>query len=680
MNRVKGKKSVLSALVPGAQIRSPKRPILVNAGWSRETVTFNIGGTLFETNQTTLHKLPHSPLGDDAFLRRHYRPDKNHYFFDRDPEVFGAILNYLRTGELHLPAKYCGPQIKMEMEYWGLEEDEIEECCWTTYSAWTSTLEALRKLEKDRKSHMPTSVELPFSPGVSASPAFTKLKKVQATGWAIMNNPRSSIFAQIYSYVALGFVVISIFSFVAQTHNFFRVPFDDGLAASNATLNGTLPRGDGNATATTTTATTITATPPSATHSKTTPSTAMDDLDDAHPVMLFIDATCLAFFLTEFFIRVILSPKRLRMFLLPMTIFELLALLPDLIEFGMRIVQPSVRLTSAVDTITFLRLLRVFRIFRLMRHFPGLWILFYTLKASMKELLLLLLFLGVGMLFFASLIYYTDDRTVFTSIPHACWWSVITMTTVGYGDMYPKTEWGYVVGTMTALCGVLVIGFTVPVLVNNFILYYQHTQCALAREGAKQKRVKVRDWRHKDRKRRTRFLTLPAKKGAASASLSRSDANADAVSLASARSRTLSEISESSLLRNDDIARSISDDHAIVASFQLHADGSETSHPPDVDSNGSTLDSDLSGYVEVPGAPVEEDSEMCSVAGEGQNGRGSGAVEEDSGICSVTEEREGIPGTICIQPIELENHGSFRIKAGKFDFNGDCGPYEITAA
>ena len=41
--------------------------------------------------------------------------------------------------------------VQTEMEFWGIEEDEIEECCWTNYSAWTTTLDALRKLEKDRK-------------------------------------------------------------------------------------------------------------------------------------------------------------------------------------------------------------------------------------------------------------------------------------------------------------------------------------------------------------------------------------------------------------------------------------------------------------------------------------------------------------------------------------------------
>ena len=78
-----------------------------------QTVIFNIGGTIFETHRSTLRKLPQSPLADESFLRKHFREDKGHYFFDRDPEVFGAILNYLRTGELHLPTKYCGPAVKV---------------------------------------------------------------------------------------------------------------------------------------------------------------------------------------------------------------------------------------------------------------------------------------------------------------------------------------------------------------------------------------------------------------------------------------------------------------------------------------------------------------------------------------------------------------------------------------
>ena len=59
----------------------------------------------------------------------------------------------------------------------------------------------------------------------------------------------------------------------------------------------------------------------------------------------------------------------------------------------------------------------------------GLWVLIYTLKTSLQELLMMIAFLCAGMLIFSSLIYYADDRKTFTSIPHSFWWALITMTT-----------------------------------------------------------------------------------------------------------------------------------------------------------------------------------------------------------------------------------------------------------
>lgn len=64
------------------------------------------------------------------------------------------------------------------------------------------------------------------------------------------------------------------------------------------------------------------------------------------------------------------------------------------------------------------------------------------------------------------------------------------MTTVGYGDMYPVTELGYVVGSFTALSGLLMIGFSVPVLVNNFIMYYKHLEFAIIDEEARDEEEK----------------------------------------------------------------------------------------------------------------------------------------------------------------------------------------------
>lgn len=60
--------------------------------------------------------------------------------------LFKATLNYLRTGELHIPSYICGPAAKMELEFWGVMPKKIERCCWTNYNDWNSTLEALNQV------------------------------------------------------------------------------------------------------------------------------------------------------------------------------------------------------------------------------------------------------------------------------------------------------------------------------------------------------------------------------------------------------------------------------------------------------------------------------------------------------------------------------------------------------
>ena len=88
------------------------------------------------------------------------------------------------------------------------------------------------------------------------------------------------------------------------------------------------------------------------------------------------------------------------------------------------------------------------------------------------------------------MIYFTeiyDDN--FQTIPYALWWSLITMTTVGYGDLYPKTLQGYIIGSFCAISGILVIGMPVPIIVNNFTTFYNSAKIC---ERLKQKDAKLR--------------------------------------------------------------------------------------------------------------------------------------------------------------------------------------------
>jgi potassium voltage-gated channel Shaw-related subfamily C protein len=95
--------------------------------------------------------------------------------------------------------------------------------------------------------------------------------------------------------------------------------------------------------------------------------------------------------------------------------------------------------------------------------------------------MLLVFFLVLGVIIFASMVYYAErveknKENQFESIPLACWFCVITMTTTGYGDLVPHSALGRVIGSLCALAGVLTIALPVPVIVSNFSMFYSHTQ------------------------------------------------------------------------------------------------------------------------------------------------------------------------------------------------------------
>ncbi|CAI9562092.1 unnamed protein product [Staurois parvus] len=163
-----------------------------------------------------------------------------------------------------------------------------------------------------------------------------------------------------------------------------------------------------------------------------------------------------------------------------MNIIDIVAIIPYFITLGTELAEKTEdgqqgQQAMSLAILRVIRLVRVFRIFKLSRHSKGLQILGQTLKASMRELGLLIFFLFIGVILFSSAVYFAeaDEReSQFPSIPDAFWWAVVSMTTVGYGDMVPTTIGGKIVGSLCAIAGVLTIALPVPVIVSNFNYFY----------------------------------------------------------------------------------------------------------------------------------------------------------------------------------------------------------------
>jgi len=117
------------------------------------------------------------------------------------------------------------------------------------------------------------------------------------------------------------------------------------------------------------------------------------------------------------------------------------------------------------------RALRLLRLFRLGRHSRGVRLLARTFYASRQQLTVTFSGALVLLLVASSLVYYAErgaQPEAFASIPHALWWGVCTLTTVGYGDVYPVTALGRVIASIVALMGIATFAVPAGVIAANF--------------------------------------------------------------------------------------------------------------------------------------------------------------------------------------------------------------------
>ncbi|KAL1400938.1 hypothetical protein pipiens_007023 [Culex pipiens pipiens] len=276
--------------------------------------------------------------------------------------------------------------------------------------------------------------------------------------WSLFDEPYSSNAAKIIGVISVFFICVSILSFCLKTHPDMRVPVLRNITVRTA--NGSA-------------------------------AWVLDKTQtNAHVAFFYIECVCNAWFTLEILVRFISSPHKCEFITSSVNIIDYIATLSFFVDL---ILQRFASHLENADILEFFSIIRIMRLFKLTRHSSGLKILIQTFRASAKELTLLVFFLVLGIVIFASLVYYAEriqanPHNDFNSIPLGLWWALVTMTTVGYGDMAPKTYIGMFVGALCALAGVLTIALPVPVIVSNFAMYYSHTQ-ARAKLPKKRRRV-----------------------------------------------------------------------------------------------------------------------------------------------------------------------------------------------
>ena len=157
------------------------------------------------------------------------------------------------------------------------------------------------------------------------------------------------------------------------------------------------------------------------------------------------------FFTIEYLLRIICVDKPWRYLTSFYGIVDLMAIIPTYLSL-------VVTGTQSLLVVRSLRLLRVFRVFKLVHFVSEAEVLKKALKASRQKITVFLWFVAAAVVIIGSLMYIVEDNSSgFTSIPVSMYWAVVTMTTVGYGDITPASSLGKFIASLVMVLGYGVI-------------------------------------------------------------------------------------------------------------------------------------------------------------------------------------------------------------------------------
>lgn len=167
-------------------------------------------------------------------------------------------------------------------------------------------------------------------------------------------------------------------------------------------------------------------------------------------------------FTIEYILRIICVKDREEYIFSPLGVIDFLSIIPFYISLFFPV-------WHFVAIIRMLRMLRIFRIFNLADYMHDGRFIVSALKHSSRKIYIFLLFMVIFIVLIGSLMYVVEDgKNGFSSIPQSVYWAVVTITTVGYGDISPATPLGKMLSIIVMLCGYSIIAVPTGIVTSEF--------------------------------------------------------------------------------------------------------------------------------------------------------------------------------------------------------------------
>ncbi|KAG9337931.1 hypothetical protein JZ751_027424 [Albula glossodonta] len=416
---------------PPCRLPSPTKNYVLN---------INVGGKAYKISSRVAARYPKTRIGRLATYTDHNRKldlcddyvvQNNEYFFDRDPDVFHNIFTFYRTGVLWIKDELCPRNYLEEINYWGVRIKNTKRCCRISFEERHDELNEQLKVQQE----LQEEVEMEENDELFDNMAMGQVRKAL---WHLIEKPFSSVTAKLVAVASSFFVLVSL---VAMSLNTVEE------------MQNTSPAGQ----------------------------------QSGKTYGEYVESVCIAFFTVEYLLRLVSTPDLKRFTRSMLNAVDLLAILPQCLQMGLEFFESKENwvLDSDIQTVgqvgkvgqvlRIVRLMRIFRILKLARHSTGLRAFGFTLRQCYQQVGCLFLFITMGIFTFSAMVYTVEHdvhQTNFTSIPHSWWWAAVSISTVGYGDMFPETHLGRLFAFACISFGIILNGMPISILYNKFSDYY----------------------------------------------------------------------------------------------------------------------------------------------------------------------------------------------------------------